>query len=78
LRLRFPTFNVDGLLLAIFANSGLFGREKKLRDYAKSEWDKFLYADDSEVKVKSLGNLKRPSKDSFKFKGSLSAKMRSK
>ena len=54
----FTTFNVDGYHWAILANSGFFDVKKKLRDYTKSEWDKFLYLDDPKVKVKSLGNLK--------------------
>jgi excinuclease UvrABC ATPase subunit len=56
----FPTFNVDRYHWAIFANSGFFDVKKKLRDYTKSEWDKFLYLDDPKVKVKPLANLKSP------------------
>jgi hypothetical protein len=55
----FPTFDVGGYHGAIFANSGFFEVKKKLRDYSKSEWDKFLYLDDPKVKVKSLGNHAR-------------------
>ena len=56
----FPTFNVGGYHWAIFANSGFFDVKKKLRDYTKSEWDKFLYLDDPKVKVKSLGKPEEP------------------
>ena len=55
----FPTFDVGGYHRAIFANSGFFEVKKKLRDYSKSEWDKFLYLDDPKVKVKSRGNHAR-------------------
>jgi excinuclease UvrABC ATPase subunit len=56
----FPTFNVDGYHWAIFAHSGFFDVKKKLRDYTKAEWEKFLYLDDPKVKVKSIGNMKSP------------------
>jgi hypothetical protein len=39
--------------------SGFFEVKKKLRDYFKSEWHKFLYLDEPKVKVKSLGNHAR-------------------
>ena len=55
----FLTFDVGGYHGAIFANSGFFEVKKKLRDYSKSEWDKFLYLDDPKVKVKSRGNHAR-------------------
>ena len=55
----FPTFDVGGYHRAIFANSGFFEVKKKLRDYSKSEWHKFLYLDDPKVKVKSRGNHAR-------------------
>ena len=56
----FPAFNVDGYYWSIFANSGFFDVKKKLRDYTKAEWEKFLYLDDPKVKVKSVGNMKSP------------------
>ncbi len=56
----YPAFNVGGYHWAIFANCGFFDPKKKLRDYTKAEWDKFLYLDDPKVKVKSLGNMKSP------------------
>src|SRR5215469_14928257 len=56
----FPTFGVDGYHWSIFANSGLFDVKKKLRDYTKAEWQKFLYLDDPKLKVKSIGNMKSP------------------
>ena len=55
----FATFDVGGYHGAIFANSGFFEVKKKLCDYSKSEWDKFLYLDDPKVKVKSLANHAR-------------------
>ena len=55
----FPRFDVGGHHGATFANSGFFEVKKKLRDYSKSEWHKFLYLDDPKVKVKSLGNHAR-------------------
>src|SRR5215469_2973334 len=54
-----PTSDVGGYHRAIFANSGFFEVKKKLRDYSKSEWHKFLYLDDPKVKVKSRGNHAR-------------------
>ena len=56
----FPTFQVDGYHWSIFANSGFFDVKKKLRDYTKAEWEKFLHFDDPKLKVKSLGNMKSP------------------
>ena len=56
----FPTFNVDGYHWAIFANSGFFDVKKKLRNYTKAEWERFLYLDDPKVKVKAIGNMKSP------------------
>jgi excinuclease UvrABC ATPase subunit len=56
----YPTFNVGGYQWAILANSGFFDVKKKLRDYTKAEWEKFLYLDDPKVKVKSIGNMKSP------------------
>lgn len=58
--ITFPTFNVDGYHWAIFANSGFFDVNKKLRNYTKAEWEKFLYADDPKLKVSSIGNMKSP------------------
>jgi len=58
--IRFPTFQVDGYHWAIFANSGFFDIKKKLRDYTKAEWEKFLYFDEPKVKVKSIANMKSP------------------
>jgi excinuclease UvrABC ATPase subunit len=56
----FPTFQVDGYNWSIFAHSGFFDPKKKLRDYTKAEWEKFLYLDDPKRKVKSIGNMKSP------------------
>ena len=56
----YPQFNVGSYHWAIFANSGFFDVKKKLRDYTKTEWEKFLYLDDPKLKVKSLGNMKSP------------------
>jgi excinuclease UvrABC ATPase subunit len=56
----FPTFHVDGYHWAIFANSGFFDLKKKLRNYTKAEWEKFLYLDDPKLKVKSLGKMQSP------------------
>ena len=56
----YPSFNVDGYHWSILAHSGLFNVKKKLRDYTKAEWEKFLYLDDPKLKVKSLGNMKSP------------------
>jgi excinuclease ABC A subunit len=58
--IRFPTFHVDGYHWAIFANSGFFDLKKKLRDYTRAEWEKFLYLDDPKLKVKSLGKMQSP------------------
>ncbi|HZS62608.1 MAG TPA: excinuclease ABC subunit UvrA [Gemmatimonadaceae bacterium] len=55
-----PTFNVGGYHYSILANSGLFSPKKKLKDFTKAEWDKFLYLDDPKLKVPSLGNMKSP------------------
>ena len=56
---RVSKIDVGGHHGATFANSGFFEVKKKLRDYSKSEWHKFLYLDDPKVKVKSLGNHAR-------------------
>jgi len=56
----FPTFHVDGYHWSIFAHSGLFNVKKKLCDYTKAEWEKFLYLDDPKLKVKSIGSMKSP------------------
>ncbi|MEP7123237.1 MAG: excinuclease ABC subunit UvrA [Byssovorax sp.] len=56
----FPTFAIDGYHWAIFANSGFFDVKKKLRDYTKAEWEKFLYLDDPKIKVRSIGKMKSP------------------
>jgi excinuclease UvrABC ATPase subunit len=34
--------------------------KKKLRDYTKAEWEKFLYLNDPKLKVKSIGKMKSP------------------
>ena len=34
--------------------------KKKLRNYTKAEWEKFLYLDDPKLKVKSIGSMKSP------------------
>ncbi len=56
----FPTFNVGGYHWSIFANSGFFDVKKKLKNYTKEEWDKFLYFDEPKLKVRSIGNMKSP------------------
>jgi excinuclease UvrABC ATPase subunit len=84
--IRFPTFQVDGYHWAIFANSGFFDVKKKLRNYTKAEWERFLYLDDPKVKVKSLGKMQSPyeglivkfkrlylGKDADQWKGTLRA-----
>ena len=47
----FPTFVVDSWYWHIFADSGFFDNDKKLRDYTAEEWDKFLNATESKIKV---------------------------
>ena len=54
------TFNVGGYHWSILANSGFFNVKKKLRDYTKAEWEKFLYLDAPKLKAKSIGNMKSP------------------
>jgi excinuclease ABC A subunit len=58
--IQWPSFNVGGYHWSIFANSGFFDVDKKLRDYTKAEWQKFLHLDDPKVKVKSIGSMKSP------------------
>ena len=62
----FPTFDVGGNHGATYANSGFFEVKKKLRDYSKSEWEKFLYLDDPKVKVKSLGHARGIASNEFR------------
>jgi hypothetical protein len=54
----FPTSNIDGYHCSIFTHSPLFNVKKKLRDYTKAAWEKFLSLDDPKMQVKPIGNVK--------------------
>ncbi|MCT7355859.1 excinuclease ABC subunit UvrA [Streptomyces sp. 15-116A] len=41
--IRHPAFTVGGWFWKLYAHSGLFDNDKKLRDYSDSEWQAFLY-----------------------------------
>ncbi|MBE2272424.1 MAG: excinuclease ABC subunit UvrA [Anaerolinea sp.] len=47
----FPTFNVDSWYWHIFADSGFFDTDKKLRDYSPDELDKLLNLEETKIKV---------------------------
>lgn len=51
----FPAFAVDSWFWNIFAHSGFFDNDRKLRDYTDEEWDKLLNAPDEKIKLSSLG-----------------------
>lgn len=51
----FPTFAVDSWFWQIFAESGFFDNDKKLRDYSDEEWEKFLNATDLKIKLQVGG-----------------------
>lgn len=51
----FPTFAVDSWFWNIFAHSGFFDNDRKLRDYTAEEWDRLLHAPDEKIKLSSLG-----------------------
>lgn len=51
----FPTFAVDSWFWNIFAHSGFFDNDRKLRDYTTEEWDRLLHAPDEKIKLSSLG-----------------------
>ena len=45
-----PNFNVGGWYWQVFAGSGFFDPDKKLRDYDQAEWDMFLNGTERKVK----------------------------
>lgn len=51
----FPTFAVDSWFWNIFAHSGFFDNDRKLRDYTAEEWDRLLHSPDEKIKLSSLG-----------------------
>ncbi|MGW4423413.1 ATP-binding cassette domain-containing protein [Streptosporangium sp. NPDC004631] len=51
----FPTFAVDSWFWNIFAHSGFFDNDRRLRDYTAEEWDRLLHAPDEKIKLSSLG-----------------------
>lgn len=51
----FPTFAVDSWFWNIFAHSGFFDNDRKLRDYTAEEWNRLLHAPDEKIKLSSLG-----------------------
>ena len=51
--IQFPTFAVGSWPWNIFACSGFFDTDKKLRDYTADEWDKLVDGTDAKVKLTS-------------------------
>ncbi|MEI5034616.1 excinuclease ABC subunit UvrA [Streptomyces sp. S1A(2023)] len=47
--IRHPAFNVGGWFWKLYAHSGLFDNDKKLRDYTESEVQAFLWGSDGSV-----------------------------
>lgn len=48
--IEFPTFEPGGWRWIRYACSGLFDRDKKLKDYTKEEWHNLIYADGIKLK----------------------------
>jgi len=53
--IRHPAFNVGGWFWKLYANSGLFDNDKKLRDYTESEWQAFLYGTQGSIALEWQG-----------------------
>jgi excinuclease UvrABC ATPase subunit len=49
--ITFPNFQVGSWYHRIFADSGFFDSDKKLRDYTEPEWQRFLYGPEAKVKT---------------------------
>ncbi len=54
--IRFPSFEVDSWFWSIFAGSGFFDNDKKLRDYSKDEWHKLLELTGVKVKTGKINS----------------------
>ncbi|MBN6053976.1 excinuclease ABC subunit UvrA [Nonomuraea sp. RK-328] len=50
-----PAFAVGGWFWKLYANSGLFDNDKKLRDYSKQEWEALLYGAEGSVPLEWQG-----------------------
>lgn len=50
----FPGFGVDTWMWKIFADSGLFDPNKKLKKYSKKEWDLFLEGEPQKIKYSGI------------------------
>jgi excinuclease UvrABC ATPase subunit len=48
--IRFSGFQKDGWYWRVFAESGFFDNDKKLRDYTPEEWERFLHGPDTKFK----------------------------
>nr|WP_189207960.1 excinuclease ABC subunit UvrA [Couchioplanes caeruleus] len=53
--IKFPTFAVDSWFWNLFAQSGFFDNDKKLRDYDETEWDRLINGTDAKIKLKAAG-----------------------
>jgi excinuclease UvrABC ATPase subunit len=49
--IRFPNFQVGSWYHRIFADSGFFDPDKKLRDFTEAEWQRLLYGPEAKVKT---------------------------
>jgi energy-coupling factor transporter ATP-binding protein EcfA2 len=52
-----PNFGVDSWQWRMYAESGHFDADKKLSDYTKAEWERFLHGAEEKVEIRGL-NLK--------------------
>ncbi len=52
--ITFPGFQVGGWATRAYAESGFFDPDKKVRDFTKSELERFLYGPDTKVKVQGI------------------------
>jgi excinuclease UvrABC ATPase subunit len=52
-----PNFGVDSWQWRMYAETGFFDPDKKLADYTKAEWQKFMHGEEEKVEIRGL-NLK--------------------
>jgi excinuclease UvrABC ATPase subunit len=52
-----PNFGVDSWQWRMYAEAGFFDPDKKLADYTKAEWQKFMHGEEEKVDIRGL-NLK--------------------
>ncbi|HEY8547925.1 MAG TPA: excinuclease ABC subunit UvrA [Acidimicrobiales bacterium] len=52
--IRFPNFQKGGWYWQVFARSGFFDNDKKLRDYTPEEWERFLHGPETKFKAETI------------------------